>query len=386
MAYSPHVVQGVCSVVQRRALPGTVLGLLLAVALGAGASACRSSPEQDAKAVATVCDGLLTKAVAEAYTGASSAGVRPESAGGTPAPRQWCTLSPTTLVSVTASGRKEFHKTNPGDVWGISGAQGSIPLGHGWLGGYYSFNNGVGPSGDQFRTEVAVLLDCPQVAGGGLLVAARDSVTAHGEVPAVFRTKLAGLAADAARHTAARWHCRGGLGRTPSGIPAAEPPPTDLTHTTGVCRGVITPGLAEMTGAVQAQGSTPGLALSEGCALKGAKGSLVLSLRARYGPAASVARKAPARFPEPGRTESPFPGLDADLQDGTAGLQTVLWMSSRCERGQGTAHYTLGLPGSYSKAPVPDTHWAQMLRTFAQRSATRHGCSLPAELSTVGEP
>lgn len=370
---------------QRRAWPGTVLGLLLAVALGAGASACRSSPEQDAKAVATVCDGLLTKAVAEAYTGASSAGARPESAGGT-APRQWCMLSPTALVSVTAAGQEEFHKTNPGDVWGISGAQGSVPLGHGWLGGYYSSGVGVGPSGDQFRTEVAVLLDCPRVAGGGLLVAARDAVEARGEVPAVFRTKLAGLAADAARHAAARWHCRGGLGRTPSGIPAAEPPPTDLTHTAGVCRGVITPSLAEMTGAVQAQGSAPGLALSEGCVLKDARGSLVLSLRARYGPAASVARKAPARFPAPGRTESPFPGLDADRQDGFAGLQTVLWMSSRCGRGQGMAHYTLALARSYSKAPVPDTHWAQMLRTFAQRSATRHGCSLPAELPAVGEP
>ncbi|WP_432189944.1 hypothetical protein [Streptomyces sp. Tue6028] len=367
-------------------MPGTVLGLLLAVALGAGASACRSSPEQDAKAVATVCDGLLTKAVAEAYTGASSAGVRPGSAGGAPGPRQWCMLSQTALVSVTATGRKEFHKTDPGDVWGLSGAQSSVPVGHGWLGGYDSFNYGVGPSGDRFRTEVAVLLDCPRVAGGGLLVAARDSVEAHGEVPAAFRTKLAGLAADAARHTAARWHCRGGLGRRLSGIPAAEPPPTDLTHTAGVCLGVITPSLAEATGAVQAQGSASGLALSEGCALMDAKGSLVLSLRARYGPAASVARKAPARFPEPGRTESPFPGLDADRQDGFAGLQTVLWMSSRCGRGQGTAHYTLGLPGSYSKAPLSDTHWAQMLRTFAQKSATRHGCSVPAELSTVGEP
>ncbi|MGD1225674.1 hypothetical protein AB9Q10_45495 [Streptomyces krungchingensis] len=367
-------------------MPGTVLGLLLAVALGAGASACRSSPEQDAKAVATVCDGLLTKAVAEAYTGASSAGVRPGSAGGAPGPRQWCMVSQTALVSVTAVGRKEFHKTDPGDVWGLAGAQSSVPLGHGWLGGYYSFRSGGGPSGNQFRTEAAVLLDCPRVAGDGLLVAARDALETHGEVPAAFRTKLAGLAADAARHTAARWHCRSGLGRWPGGIPAAEPPPTDLTHTAGVCRGVITPSLAEVTEAVQAQGSAPGLALSEGCVLKDAKGSLVLSLRARYGPVASVARKAPAKFPEPGQTDSPSPGLDADRQDGAAGLQTVLRMSSRCGRGQGTAHYTLGLPGSYSKAPLSDTHWAQMLRTFAQKSATRHGCSLPAELPTVGEP
>ncbi|MEV8566814.1 hypothetical protein AB0436_14805 [Streptomyces sp. NPDC051322] len=218
-----------------------------------------------------------------------------------------------------------------------------LPLGHGWTGLLAQDTVLDGP-----ETTASVLLDCPDWSrskGTGILV----TVTAEGA-----RTPVARVATVAAERTAQRSGCGAHPGEKITHIAGrATGQETAAGAAKGTCAGLSSHPRMRETAA--------GVAPTEICVLGDD-----LVLRAYYGPFVPGTSK---RSHGPGRYEKPWG------EDGFG-----MWGSARCPGASKTAVYDISTTEhskrDFTKEPLTSQE-RNDLRSFATRSADRHGCTAP---------
>ncbi|WP_406071229.1 hypothetical protein OG372_30320 [Streptomyces sp. NBC_01020] len=228
-----------------------------------------------------------------------------------------------------------------------------VPLGAHWSGL-------LAPDGEE-GIGASVLLDCPNWDGrhgSGILVTASADLAHLAHVrdnndPAA-RAELARMVTGTAKRAAQRTGCKAGFGDRISRVDSsAATAKKRAGEARGTCAGVHSRAVVRETAA--------GTAPVEFCVLEGG-----LRLKSFYGPFVTSQNHDGGRF-------GPF-----DKAAGTdeAGM---VWGSATCTGAQGTALYwTERAETKFQPHPRPLTAREQAdLRTFAERSAARHGCSSP---------
>ncbi|MFD4659305.1 hypothetical protein ACFWP2_27155 [Kitasatospora sp. NPDC058444] len=201
----------------------------------------------------------------------------------------------------------------------------------------------------RLRTTAVLPLDCPNSAG---LLVTVESVALKGDDPAQ-RARFARIAARAADGAARVWGCT-----APSGAEITEVP-ADTRYAKvpdGAANGTCA-GLPGLTGEAPADPNAP----IEDCFLYAGQDTPRFRLGAYYPPFADV-----------------LPSVADYPVTGPAGARDDLaWATATCPGGA-TALFTVDAVFDGSRAGAPDPALEKAaLRTFATRSAQRHGCSAP---------
>ncbi|MFG2904097.1 hypothetical protein ACGF13_03370 [Kitasatospora sp. NPDC048286] len=222
-----------------------------------------------------------------------------------------------------------------------------MPLGHG--------RRGVLDLQGRIGATAVVALDCPAPNSPGLLITV-GAVPADGNYvlddPA-RRARFARVAARAADGAARVWGCT-----APSG-PQITEVPSD-TRYVKVADGAATGTCAGLSGTTNESAADPD-ALIEDCFLYAGQDAPRFRLGAYYPPFADVL---------PAVADYPVTGPAGAKDD-------VAWATATCPGGT-TALFTVAtvFDGNHTAAPDPALE-KDALRTFAARSAQRHGCSAP---------
>ncbi|WP_030232793.1 hypothetical protein [Streptomyces sp. NRRL S-350] len=201
---------------------------------------------------------------------------------------------------------------------------------------------------------VAVLpLDCPGQGGKELLVTVKGLPRTGGLDDAAQRARFARIAARTADGAARVWGCTAPSGPDITDVPAdTRYRKVPAGQAAGTCS-----GLDGTTGETAADPNAP----VEDCFLYDAGDSPRFRLGAYYPPFADALPKV-AHYPVAGASGS---------RDG------LLWATASCPGG-GTALYTVDTVDDGKRTATPDpAAQGSALRTFATRSAERHGCAAP---------
>lgn len=221
-----------------------------------------------------------------------------------------------------------------------------LPLGHGWTGLLEQDGTGLGSA-----ITASVLLDCPDWSrgqGSGILVTA----SADGD-----RTPIARVATVAAERTASRSGCGADPGEKITRIAGrGAGQETSAGEAKGTCAGLRSQSRMRETAA--------GVAPAEACVL-----GRELVLRAYYGPFV------PGSF-EGSRSQGPYGEFEKPSGEDGFGM----WGSAHCPGGTKTAVYNISTveksKRDFTEQPLTSQE-REDLRTFATRSAARHGCTAP---------
>lgn len=243
------------------------------------------------------------------------------------------------------------------------------PLGGQWTGSF--FRN----SQDAHTGMVTVLLGCDEegfasFGRDGLLLTVTATLEEETFEDRGKRRELAALATATARNLSEREDCGRGVGQSAPDVPRVPRvwEYEDLERADGTCAGLLDRATAARLGVRNVSETAAERGVLEDCALRGWRGAPLYTMEAAYGPYGAAALE----FLPAGRNDTESRELLRQQQ--------VRVMTAQCP-GMGTAVYTVRSAvrdAEHSSRLLPhDQELAEVLESFAERSARRHGCSGP---------
>ncbi|MEU9605878.1 hypothetical protein [Streptomyces sp. NPDC048057] len=336
---------------RRRSRMVAGIGAAVVVALVAGGLGWAYGDGDDSgDEITGPCRDVLAVEEARAFFG----GVEVEARGNTGQwgghDTDWCSVRP----RGDDQGSALKLQIRPVEAHRASGAAeeaGANPIGYGWQGSVATHYG---------EPKGAVLLDCEQLPGKGLLVLA-EATRRVDELTDAQVLQVARLTTETARRAADRLGCEGTPGERPDAVDRRSSTNRPAAEAVGTCKGVVGPGSARALAAATVVERPAGRALTERCEVELAKEQRV-RLSAYYGPSALQETYLDRRYP------GSVPNIVTRLFD--------------CPGALGTAYVKLSPPKQANGEPAQvdrrtDAVYAQLLSSFAAASAARHGCPAP---------
>ncbi|MGW8953351.1 hypothetical protein [Streptomyces sp. NPDC055709] len=234
----------------------------------------------------------------------------------------------------------------------------AAPLGYGWTGSF-AFSPDVRED-DRREAWVNLLVDCGKGSGGGFLVEAEAEIDGPGFTDPRARERLVAVATETAARYAKRNDCAAVLGKpvTSVGVTTTKWDHKRLADADGTCADVLPAATAERWGIRTVVESRADRSPLEACTFGGLRGVPLYSLFAAYGPHAKEARS---------RFFGESYGLDGERDAPDGAYQAY----AECPGAQGEAFYTITARDGVN---LDHKGLRTALKTFAQRSSSRHGC------------